>query len=738
MFEFFFKYPQEIYAAGDLLLMNQLLVRYWLYAALIATVLLWLSAQFGRRTHELRVWQKSVLVSLQFLVLALIAVLLANPTLQIEALKPGINRVVVLVDESRSMQFPASQEAESTSSRLDVAAELVAELTAALNPAVQVQLYGFAEGARRIADAGSLTGTGTASRLLQSLNDVLTANQDSPLAAVVVISDGAITGENSELAQFPVAGVPVHTIGIGATALSAETILEDVMLPVEVPVRSSVQATFVLRQAQAQNALVRILDRGRLVAAERVALAPEQEVVRVAVNFDSGSAGVRDLSFEVLPEGRDTLAENNRLNRLLTVSERSRTALYLEGEPRWEYKFLRRALAADDVVTVKSMLKTTGRKSYRQGITDPAELSSGLPETRENLYRYDLVVLGSLAAAELSAEQHALLEEFVSVRGGSLLVLAGRNALMEGGWQDKPLAALLPVKLSAQPYGPRRGSARVSAAGALSAITRLPSGEGGDAWQTLPELADYQPLGSLKPGATTLLNFAESDSKTVLPLLVRQPYGLGNVAVLASASTWRWQTRTPETDSRHQRFWRQLIRALAEDAPQPTEVTISAGRDSLALRLMLRDAEFAPRTTAGVSARLSTASGAAMDLTLQATSLSGEYLARVNGLDDGIHRIDVQLADDSSVTRFARTGGDDAEFREPLQNSALLQHIATRSGGRYWNNETATSIADSLNYASAGVLERRLLPLWDSPALLLLLVLLKSGEWLLRRRWRRI
>jgi hypothetical protein len=125
-------------------------------------------------------------------------------------------------------------------------------------------------------------------------------------------------------------------------------------------------------------------------------------------------------------------------------------------------------------------------------------------------------------------------------------------------------------------------------------------------------------------------------------------------------------------------------------------------------------------------------------LALQATGLSGEYLARAPDRVEGVHRIDVNLADGSSYTRFARVGGDNREFRQPLQNVDLLQRIARHSGGSYWTPETAPGIASALNYSSAGVLERHLLPLWDMPAIFLMLLLLKVAEWLLRRHWKRI
>ena len=99
--------------------------------------------------------------------------------------------------------------------------------------------------------------------------------------------------------------------------------------------------------------------------------------MRAEIAFDSGATGIRELTFELAPPAGDNLAENNQIDRLLTVSTRQRRILYLEGEPRWEYKFIRRALARDDVLDLVSWLRTTDRKTYRQGVADEDELHAG-------------------------------------------------------------------------------------------------------------------------------------------------------------------------------------------------------------------------------------------------------------------------------------------------------------------------------------------------------------------------
>ena len=732
--EFFLKYPLELYRSGELLWTTGLEWHWWWLLGGLTSVLIATSVFSGRRTRSLGFGQKSLIVTLQLLVVALLGVVLAKPVLQIETLKPGANTVVLLVDDSLSMRLPDDREG----SRLERAQALVADLEDALVDTADVVLFSFGKAAARRNSPADLTGERQASHVNQAVRDVLAAYVDVPLAAVVVVSDGADT------APLATAGsinprIPLHTVGVGATRLETETLIEDVVLPASAPVNSRVRAQVVLRHAGGERAMVRVLEGGRLLTARSVALPGEQLRVSTMLEFDSGREGIRDLVFEVVSEGADGVLENNQLRRLLTVRQQQRNVVYLEGEPRWEYKFLRRALDGDDVVQLKSMLKTTDRKSYRQGVLDASELAQGLPEDRAELFAFDLIVLGSLGADELSDAQHLLLKTFVAERGGSLLLLAGRRSLGEGGWLHKPLADMLPVQMLARGgFGPRRGRAEVTAAGALSSLTVLPEAEGTDPWATLPMLADYQQLGALKPAATRVLDFVDEETSERLPLLVTQPYGLGTVAMLATSSTWRWQMRTPEDDPRHSTFWRQLLRQLAGQAQQPQQVSLSSGVDALAVRALLRDPSFQSLPEQDVSASVTLPDGTVNPLAMSVTGSSGALVGRANDLAPGVHRVDVAVDGEVTHTRFVRVGGSSPEYASPVQNVALLRRLAEQSGGRYWTPETAMAIPGALSYSSAGIQERQLLPLWNLPLLFGLLLALKICEWLLRRRWGRI
>ena len=755
MFEWFFKYPRVVYQQGELVFAGDLRLAWWLAAAL----LLALSVVFARRLAAWP-WHRRVAIhALQFAALAVLLTILAGPALQVLRLAPGVNTVAVLVDTSRSMALP---DARGRTTRLERAKGLVAE---GVGGQPKTVLYQF-DDQLRPAEMATLEPTGDRSRLVHALSH-LAANYDhGALAAIVLLTDGAQTpGDVDGLDVLTAAGVPVHAVGLGAPTIVGDAELAEVSVPRRPPPGTEVTARVTIRHAwsDAGEVRLRVRDGESVLAANVVALAPQTPVVVADVSFPSGAAGLKEVTFELLtPEG-DPLPSNDSRTRLLEVVEAEHRVLYLEGEPRWEYKFIRRAVEEDPAIKLVTWLRTTPRKTYRQGVSDADELVDGFPASLEALYAYGLVILGSLPASTFDDEQHALLESFVAERGGSVLVLAGREALAEGGWDVKPLSRALPVVLERAPVGAPPGytageyAAHPTPAGLSSPLADIGGSSELDReerWATLPMLGDYQRLGPLKAGATTLLEGQGSvrvvpgAEPTVIvrggaavPLLVAQPYGFGQAVVLATASTWRWRMRTAPGDDRHGLFWRHLIRHLAGAAPATRRLSVEPGFDALDLKVSLKDARFKPIADASVTARITAPTGENFNTVLPPAAGGGAFGATVATSIAGVYRVDVTAraggegGAGTTFSRLARVGGEDVEAFSAAMNTPLLSRIAAATGGRLWTADDLAGLEQAIAFGGSGIRERERMPLWDAPILYIVLVLLKCIEWSLRRFW---
>ena len=756
-FEWLFKYPRQAYAQGELAFAGDFGVLWWGAAA----VLLILGILLGRRVARFSMPQRVTIHLLQIAAIAVLLTLIAEPVLEVTRLAPGANTVAVLVDSSESMALPGGINDET---RMDVAKRLIGDEIEKASGGSTVALFQFDDGVRKTDAVADLQADGDRSRVLESIADLATQFDQGALAAVIVISDGAHNGGSLGLESLVDTGIPVHSVGVGRETIPGDVELAELVLPSRASPDTQVAARLVIRHSPVRDAgqeiRLRVLDGESVLAAESITLDPSATTVTTDVVFPSGGPGLKEITVALEAPSGDPLPGNDRQSSLLEVDRYRYRVLYLEGEPRWEFKFIRRAAAEDDDIELVSWLRTTPRKTYRQGTSDPEELADGFPTSLEALYRYDMVIIGSLPATSLTDEQHEWLARFVADRGGGLLAMAGRHALDNGGWDVKPLAEALPVAI-ARPgteatYVRGNYAAHPTDAGLRSVLTDIGGTESRERnWGTLPMLADYQTLGTPKAAATVILEAGGGVERrgadivvrgsAAKPLLVTQPYGYGRTAVLATASTWRWRMRTPPEDTRHSLFWRHLIRHFAGAAQPRRHLSLVADGDSLDVRVALKNSRFEPLTDTAVSVAVTAPDGESYDVALPRIAGQNAFGETIPATTPGIYRVEVAgLAGHPAMSEgprpdalaaLARVGEANREQFGATLNEPLLRRIAEVTGGSYWRPDDLSGLVDALAFSSAGIHERQQLPLWNAPFLFLLLVLLKCTEWSLRRYW---
>ncbi|HUQ50685.1 MAG TPA: hypothetical protein VM692_00600 [Gammaproteobacteria bacterium] len=747
MFEFLFKYSRATYERAELVFASGWPV--WLLYASIVAAAIAIGIVIWRRKAGLGIVRATVLGALQTALVAALLVLAWRPALVTQTLRPQENSVAVLLDTSGSMLY-----GDKDTSRLQQAVDSLSERALpALESKFAVNLFSFSGDLVELPSLEQVPPPGPVTHVGDALLNVLRGAQSGAIAAVVLVSDGADNSADfdaAKIAEIASFGVPVHTVGVGAETMANDLELEDVQLPSIGLPGSTVSAQVSIRHSGATLAQLKVYDGDAILASEPIQLPSTSGVTTRWVDIAVGEAGVRDLRFalDALP-GETNVINNSRL-RPMEVPEQRRHILYIEGEPRWEYKFIRRAIDENPAVRVASLLKTTPNKFYRQGVESADELTAGFPTEELELFRYDALMIGSFEAAALTPAQQDMIREFVSRRGGSLLMLGGRRGLTDGGWGATSVAEVLPVRLP-EIDGPsfmrEPAKAVLAADGRTSALTRLaPTDEENEAtWATLPDLADFQTLGPAKPGAQTLLN-AEFHGRTE-PLLVEQRYGNGHAYVLATGGTWRWQMQLPHEDQKHETFWRQLLQAAATTAPQPVTLTsdrVFYGDEStVLLRAEVRDKTYKPSTDAAVTLEVS--DGMGPPTRVEMTPVAGErglYEAAYETAHTGVFRFEAVAKTDAEElgrARFAVRREDGViEHYRVAQNRPLLERLSAATGGSYFGVDDVSKLPEAVSFSEAGSVERQVLDLWNIPIAFLLLILLKAGEWLLRLYWGRL
>jgi hypothetical protein len=223
------------------------------------------------------------------------------------------------------------------------------------------------------------------------------------------------------------------------------------------------------------------------------------------------------------------------------------------------------------------------------------------------------------------------------------------------------------------------------------------------------------------------------------PLLVTENYGRGRTAVFATGGSWRWRMQQPVGDLSQQTFWRQLIRWTAGDTPSPVVASVSDARlqDSgkLEIRADVRNKSYNPVSDLAVEASVVTPAGASRSIALHPDPTAhGIYTAEFDANQAGSYIAEVKSKEGSDVVAFQRENGVAENFHRE-QNRDLLEKLAEDTGGKYYTPGNAGNLLDEISFSEGGISARENMDLWNMPVVFLILLLLRSSEWLLRRRW---
>ena len=757
-FQLLFKYRPEVFAEGELAfgVAGPMGVALAIAAIALGAGMLTYRRVGAASTRRDRI----VLAGMRGAALLLVIACLFRPMLLLSSPVPQKNFVAVLVDDSRSMRIAE----EGNTARADVARAALAgdsALVDALRERFQVRLFRFGAGLQRIADATALTFDGVESRLADAIGGARQELDAVPLSGLVVLSDGADNASavvDPELAALRARAVPVFTVGIGEERFERDIEIERLELPRQVLEGTSFLATAVVRHRGFDGVRVPLVveDDGRVIAREEIELPPDGATAPIRLPVTVTRAGPRTLRFYVPGQPREQVTQNNERHALVDVRRRREKILYVEGEPRYEVRFIRAAVEADSNVQLVVLQRTAENKFLRLNVDGPQELAGGFPTTRAELFRYRAIVLGSIEASAFTPDQLRMLADFVSVRGGGMLFLGGRRAFGEGGYAGTPLADILPMYLDGPavpdsltpfvelmvhvtPTGashPVTQLARRGPAGDTSAITRVP-------------VTSVNRITRLKPGAVTLLEGTSGRERQ--PVLVYQRYGRGLSVAMPIQDSFLWQMHADVSvdDATHRTLWRQLLRWIASDTPEQLRITTSADRvrpgGAVIVRAELADSSFVRRNDARLTARVTAPSGEMREVPLEwVVDRDGEYRASFASTEPGIHTIRVSAAAGTGPGARALAGIADSTFVQVAELNAeyygaemrrpLLERIAEETGGKFYTPATMRTLPDDIALNTRGVTVVSQMDLWDMPAVLLALVALLAGEWAYRRR----
>jgi uncharacterized membrane protein len=702
---------------------------------------------------------------LRAIVLLLLFIPLFEPVLIRPDVVPDENFVAVLVDASESMNIPDGQ---AGMTRRDEVNQLLFGEGGAIAPALdevfKVRYYTFGEQARRVDSVTTVLADGRGTDISAALDRVLSDFRGLPLAGVVLLTDG---GDNSDAVALNKAealrerDVPLHVIGLGQESADSERELLEARVSRGVEETTGAEIDVKVRsgRTEAEPVAISLYRDDELVHTDRRVLKGGGRVDQFTLFYEPENTEAHEYTLRLADAADEFNTENNALNVLIDPRRDTLRVLYIEGRPRRDFKFTRRALVDDPAVQFTSILRTGTGTFYRQGVRSADELAGGFPNSDDELFDFHAVLFGDAEAAQFSLDQLAMLERFVRLRGGGFAMLGGQTTFAEGAYWNSPIADLLPVTLDPsrrtvipRPFGDEqdppdeKGYQFVpTAAGLESPILRLAGEPSANQarWGDMPGLTSINYLGATKPGAAVLAEKPDDEFGAREPVLIVQRYGKGRSAALATASTWRWQMLLDAEDQRHERFWRQFVRWLAASAPGQVDLMLDDDRvapgDDVPLTVDVYNAQYQPLSNATVQGTVTDPLGNEETIAFRPDlGEAGSYTATLLPAEEGVYSLDIAAESEGvSIGQQSRSllvRSTRQEYYDAVLQRPFLEQLAETAGGFYYAPDAADALAANLQGRRSSTSIFTVDYLWDMPFLFGLIVALLSIEWVWRRR----
>ena len=570
-----------------------------------------------------------------------------------------------------------------------------------------------------------LAATGSESRMGDAINSILEQERGSPLAGIVVISDGRSNAGVDPLmtiSEATLQGVPIHTVGMGTAKNPLNVRTVDIEAPKRVFPGDRFRLTALVQASGLEGKQIAVQLRRRPGGQKNAGMAIEEERKITLESDDSMTSLVFDIQpreigswiYEVkaLPPEQDSNPMDNALESEVRVVEPKSTVLIIAGGPTREYQFVRNLLFRDPTVQSHVFLQTGG-----VGVSQEAKkLLTEFPKTRVEMSQYDCVIGFDADWTALEFEQIDVLEKWIAEQAGGLVMVAGPVSTPKwagnqgnGNRKAEIIRNLSPLVVNT------RGS-RIVSIGRFESETAWPLEFAGDAWQTdfiqiaktveesrkvwdrFRGVYSFFACDEPKPGATPIAYFSDPTTMTggKKPIyLATQFYGAGRVSFQGGGEFWRLRE---VGDSYFDTYYTKLIRwagqgRLMRDSDRGIlllDKQQAIMGEQVMVRAVLRDAQFHPTILPDVKAKLIDPSGRNSSLVLTPIpdpSQPGVYLGQFFTKATGTYEVQLPvggLADQQLLTQQVTVRVPALEIQRPQRNDPLLAELASRTGGKLW------------------------------------------------------
>jgi len=616
-------------------------------------------------------------------------------------------------------------------------------------------------------------------------------DEDHPknLSGVVVLWDGRHNADEPVQAfsdKLKAKSTPVVSVLIGSREVPKDAAVYGLEMPQTIMAgdKVAIKAAVKLDGYRGEDVVVRLMRGTEEVGRKTIKVPEDRHRDKVEFSDTAKQVGTYSYKLELLSAAGTPLKESVSINdtaeKAVSVSDDRIKMLLVEAQPRWDFRYLKNLFAGPDkLVHLQFMLTQPTRLAdappapqVHVSASRPFGQFEGtlLPENEKEWMKFDVILLGDVSPATLTKETIDLLDKFVHKRGGTLIVLGGAD-YMPHAYGDTKLAEMLPMRTEkiegSLRQGPEPGyRIRLTDEGSQHVVMKQLAGQdSAEFWRSLPVMRWRHPKVRAKDGAVRLA-YAESAYQEGVKnisdqerlerdncLICYHTYGAGKVMMLSFDETWRLRYRVGV--AYHHRFWGQVVRWAADEKLPAGTPLVRLGTDKprydvgqpITIKARLLDEKADPVLDGEVEAKVFRGDKLLHTVHLQSNAdMPGRYEGQIGAnLDAGVYRVELtgktvdgllssgevkKVETDIAVSASKST----SELVELTADETIPQQLAKSTKGLVVAPVEADKIVALLGPKSGSIKREETLLLWDRLPVLLLFLVIGSGEWILRKK----
>jgi len=664
---------------------------------------------------------KLFLIFLRTLAIALIFLLIFEPTLILKYNKSIDPKNLIFVDNSNSIVNKDSAD------RVKLVNKFLSDYSQSVDGENLFYSFGSSIDSIENPNKNKLTFNGNRSNFEQLKTFI--DKSKFIIASATIVSDGIVNDGSSSASDFERLGIPIYTVSIGDSTVQTDIAIKKVIYNDLIYNKSSTELRAVLfnQYLANKNVTVFLYEDSKLIDQKNVKLA-QSGLNNISFTYTPQFSGEKNLFISVSRLENEETFDNNQYPFIVNILDDKIKVLLIAGAPSYDLTIIKQLLNNNEKIEVNENIQLTKNKL---NLDD---------EFKSRIDSSDIIFMIDFPAQFSPSALISSLTDAIKEKKKSFFFILSQSVDQQ---KLNSFDVYLPFKIQNisdefREIVPNVNSIADPLVSTNSSNISL--------WNNLPPIFQTESKILSTPSSKVLVNSKYKSIESSTPLVITSSIGASRSIILNGFGIWKWKLqRNENTEFLLESFLNNSIKWLNADNQKERIFVkpikkVFAQNDDIEFRASIYDETLTPRNNANITVTARSGSD----------SFDFELRSIGNGLYEG--RSDISKTGDYSYiskieldnATIIESGGKfaisdiDIENINYVLNKNYLKFISNITSGKSFEISEYEELFNTLNFNYQAKVSNESVStkdnIWENEWILGLIVLIFSIEWFLRKK----